>query len=175
MSSIDRRLCAGAALVLKSRAKGILKVMFSKGNTAALWIATVLPAVAQAGATDQSARFTVRCAGNETNTMARLTDPAASAVKTTFSVKLTFQLDTTPQRVYIFQEHRWVNLTEATEYRLAFLWHSNFYNSAAIDRYTDVYRHIEFTDKESAPVKSPMLVSRKGACKAEPYSEPLAK
>jgi hypothetical protein len=118
--------------------------------------------------------FTMTCEGRETDTSARLADPTAKPKKLTFSVQLSFELLPTGGRVFVFDERRWIPLSEVSEYRLAFDWHSDFDNVASIDRYTDVYRFTKVTDKNHLRGANDLIVTRMGKCREIPYVAPPA-
>lgn len=119
-----------------------------------------------------SQSFTMACEGRETDNSARLTNPTAKPKSRTFSVQLSFDLSPQAGRVFLFDDNRWIPLSEVSEYRLAFDWHSDFDNVASIDRYTDVYRFTKVTDKNHLRGANDLIVTRMGKCREIPYVAP---
>lgn len=116
--------------------------------------------------------FTLVCEGRETDNSDRLKDPTAKPKKLTFSLQLSFDLAPPAARVFVFDETRWIPLTEASEYRLAFAWHSDFDNVASVDRYTDIYRFTKVTDKDHLRSANDLIMTRMGKCHEIPYVTP---
>ena len=116
--------------------------------------------------------FTTVCEGHATDNSARLTDPTAKPKKLTFSVQMSFELIPEGARVFVFDEKRWISLSEVSEYRLAFDWHSDFDNVASIDRYTNIYRFTKVTDKRNLRGANDLIVTRTGKCHEIPYVSP---
>jgi len=112
------------------------------------------------------------CEGHETDNSDRLSDSTAKPKKRTFSVQLSFELLPEAARVFLFDEKRWISLSEVSEYRLAFEWHSDFDNVASIDRYTDLYRFTKVTDKSHLRGANDLIVTRMGKCREIPYVAP---
>jgi hypothetical protein len=112
------------------------------------------------------------CQGRETDNSDRLTNPTAKPTTRTFSVQLSFELLPKDARVFVFDENRWIRLSEVSEYRLAFDWHSDFDNVASIDRYTDVYRFTKVTDKTQLRGGNDLIVTRMGKCHEIPFVSP---
>jgi hypothetical protein len=119
-----------------------------------------------------SQSFTMACQGRETDNSGRLTNPTAKPTTRTFSVQLSFELLPKDARVFVFDENRWIRLSEVSEYRLAFDWHSDFDNVASIDRYTNVYRFTKVTDKTQLRGGNDLIVTRMGKCHEIPYVLP---
>jgi hypothetical protein len=116
--------------------------------------------------------FTTVCEGRETDNSGRLSDPTTKPRQLTFSVQLSFELMPEGGRVFLFDEKRWISLSEVSEYRLAFDWHSDFDNVASIDRYTNIYRFTKVTDKSHLHGANDLIVTRTGKCHEIPYVSP---